>query len=89
MGRLTCIAAMTVAAAIALPAAQAHAQFKSTDDQKPRPTGRTEEGLKIDAEIDKDYRAKAGRDTPAVKGDPWADVRTPPAKPAGKTNNKQ
>jgi hypothetical protein len=80
---------MTVAAALALPATPARAQFKSMDEPKSRPTGRTEEGLKIDAEIDKDYRAKAGRDMPTVKGDPWADVRTPPAKPADKTTNKQ
>lgn len=59
---------------LALLAAQAHAQ--RITDPKTVKTGRTEEGLKNDAEFDKEYRAKAGQQTPNVKADPWGDVRT-------------
>ena len=55
------------------------------DAAKSPQTGRTEDGPKNDAEMDKAYRAKAGQQTPQVKADPWADVRTPPTEPASKT----
>jgi hypothetical protein len=59
----------------------AHAQ---SDPRAPK-TGRTEDGLKIDAEIDKEYRAKAGQPTPKVTADPWGGVRTVPTQVESKT----
>ena len=45
------------------------------NDNRDTKTGRTEDGLKADAEVDKLYRAKAGQHTPDVQADPWGDVR--------------
>jgi hypothetical protein len=72
----------------------AYAQAKSMSDTDPRApkTGRTEEGLKADAEVDKLYRAKAGQATPNPRADPWGDVRpatTPAAQPTAKAKQKQ
>ncbi|MGZ5829042.1 MAG: hypothetical protein ACXWJW_10935 [Xanthobacteraceae bacterium] len=81
MRRLWFVAALTALTV----ATSAHAQFKGGggDPRAPK-TGRTEEGLKVDAEIDKEYRAKAGQRTPDVKADPWGDVRALPTQ----TNSK-
>lgn len=68
----TALTALTVATS-------AHAQLRGVRDPNTIKTGRTEEGLKADAEIDKEYRAKAGQRTPDVKADPWGDVRPLPA----------
>jgi hypothetical protein len=85
MGRLWLRAILMALAAGAFVAAPAHAQLKGgIGEPKTIKTNRTEEGLKIDAEIDKEYRAKAGQHTPDVKADPWSDVRTTPAKPTSK-----
>ena len=92
MSRLLTIVAL--ATALTLTSGVAHAQFKGWgDDNRDKKTGRTEEGVKADAEVDKLYRAKAGQHTPQVRADPWSDVRapstTPAAQPAGKAKQKQ
>jgi hypothetical protein len=79
MKRIVLASLLSAAVFATFPVLYAHAQM----DKK---TGRTEDGVKIDAEIDRLYRARAGQKTPEVRSDPWGDVRTPPAnQPAAKT----
>ncbi len=91
MSRLLMVIAL--AATTMFLSAAAHAQFKSMDgDTRDNKTGRTEEGLKVDAEVDKLYRQRAGQKTPDPRADPWGDVRqssTPAAQPAAKSKQKQ
>jgi hypothetical protein len=91
MRRLAVIVAL--AAAVILETGAAQAQFKGFgDDTRDKKTGRTEDGLKADAEVDKLYRAKAGQKTPDPRADPWGDVRpssTPAAQPTAKAKHKQ
>jgi hypothetical protein len=85
MRRLLTIVAISAAATVTLANGAANAQTKSTDrDNK---TGRTQEGLKADQEIDQLYRSRAGQRTPEVRSDPWGDVRAPAA-PAAQTSTK-
>jgi hypothetical protein len=89
--RLTLV---VLATAVTFASGAAHAQFKGwgDNDNRDKKTGRTEDGVKADAEVDKLYRAKAGQHTPQVRADPWSDVRapsTPAAQPAGKAKQKQ
>lgn len=84
------------ATAVTLVSGATHAQLRSMDQGgsgRDNKTGRTEDGLKADAEVDKLYRTRAGQRTPNVKADPWGDVRTPstPAdtQPAAKPKQKQ
>jgi hypothetical protein len=89
MSRLLTIVALVTA--ITFASGAAHAQFKGWgDDTRDKKTGRTEEGVKADAEVDKLYRAKAGQHTPRVRADPWSDVRAPstPAGSTGKTKKQ-
>jgi hypothetical protein len=91
MSRILTIAAF--AAAVMLESGAAHAQLKGFgSDNRDNKTGRTEDGLKADAEVDKLYRAKAGQKTPDPRADPWGDVRTPStpaAQPTAKSKQKQ
>ncbi len=67
----------TALAFVVLSAIPAFAQFGN--DRRDSKTGRTEDGLKADQEIDRLYRARTGQKTPEVRPDPWSDVRTPSA----------
>ena len=91
MSRLLTVVAL--ATAVTFVSVAAHAQFKGWgDDNRDKKTGRTEDGLKVDAEVDKLYRAKAGQKTPDPRADPWGDVRqssTPTAQPTAKAKQKQ
>jgi hypothetical protein len=85
--------AVALATATMMSGSFAYAQHKGmdADDRRAPKTGRTQEGLKVDAEIDKLYRDRAGQQTPNVKADPWGDVRTPStpaAHPASKVKQK-
>ena len=92
MSRLLTVVAL--ATALIFMSGAAHAQFKGFGgtDNRDSKTGRTEDGLKADAEVDKLYRAKAGQKTPDARADPWGDVRqssTPTAQPTAKAKQKQ
>lgn len=84
-----------VAAVVTCASSVANAQLRSMGEGgsgRDNKTGRTDDGLKADAEIDKLYRAKAGQQTPNPKADPWGDVRTtqtPAVQPAPKAKHKQ
>ncbi len=79
--------AFTLLALVSSPV-PALAQFKTMGDDRNPKTGQTDEGVKVDQEIDKLYRARAGQKTPEVRSDPWSDVRTPPAAPAVKSKKQ-
>jgi len=82
-------------AVVACASSVANAQLRSMSEgggPRDNKTGRTDDGLKADAEIDRLYRAKAGQQTPNPKADPWGDVRatqTPAAQPPSKAKHKQ
>ena len=91
MSRLLIVLALAATAMFLNSAA--HAQFKGFgSDNRDNKTGRTEDGLKADAEVDRLYRQKAGQKTPDPRADPWGDVRqsaAPAAQPAAKSKQKQ
>jgi hypothetical protein len=76
MQRLMTAAIFAAALASALLSVPVQAQqFQGLESSKPKPTGRTEDGPKNDAVFDKEFRERSGQRTPAVKADPWSDVR--------------
>ncbi|HVG52089.1 MAG TPA: hypothetical protein VM867_10680 [Xanthobacteraceae bacterium] len=93
MKRVVFAAFLSTVALAVLPGLSAHAQlFGNNNSNRDGKTGRTEEGVKIDQEIDRLYRSRTGQKTPEVRSDPWGDVRTAPAQnapqPAAKTTAK-